>query len=133
MLTGPQIDLTEISYDTERETELVYGQGGAPRGAGKGNWKGEGKLKMKLEQYNILLIYVAAVKKTLFTIAPFTITAAWINADQGLSTDQLLRCHFKKSSKKAASGDKTMEVDLEFTFEDLEENGVSQTSGLNLL
>ena len=129
---GPQVDLTEIEYTGERDVESVYGQGGAPRGAGRGNWKGEGKMKMKREQYTFLLGYVAAVQKSIFTMQPFTITVNYMNNDQGMNNDQLLRCRFKKSGKKAAQGDKSLDVELEFICEDIEEDGVSQVSGLNL-
>ena len=128
---GPAIDLTEISDDVDRDLEQVYGQGSAPRGVGRGNVKCEGKLKMRRESYNQLLLFCAAPQKSIFTLPPFPITAAYGNLDQGLSTDQYMRCRFKKRSKKAAQGDKTIDVDLDFVFEDIEENGVSLLAGLN--
>ena len=131
--TGPAIDLTEIEYNWDRELEHVYGQGAAPRGVGRGNLKLDGKMTMKREQYNLLLAYAVAAGKSLPKLAPFTITCAYANEDQGLSTDQLMRVRIKSGAKSAKQGDKTSEVSLDFLFEDLEENGVSITSGLNLL
>ncbi len=131
--TGPAFDLTEINSDVTRDVELVYGQGTAPRGRGRGNFKGEGSLKMKREEYMKLQAYALAAGKSIFTLAPFTITAAYLNTDQGLSVDQYLRCTITGSKKKVAQGDKTAEVELPFVFEDLEENGQSLTAGMNLL
>ena len=130
---GPAIDLTEIEYNWDREMEHVYGQGAAPRGVGRGNLKLEGKMTMKREEYNRLLIYAAAAGKSLPRLAPFTITCAYMNDDEGMSTDQLLRVRIKHGAKAMKQGDKTSEVSLDILFEDLEENGVSITSGLNLL
>lgn len=128
---GVQLDLTEIEYEGSCEGESIYGQGSAPRGYGRGNYKAEGKLKMKREQYDFLLIYVASTGKSIFRLAPFTISAVYGNDAQGLSTDQVLKCRFEKSSKKAAQGDKSLDVELSFSAEDIEENGVSQAAGLN--
>lgn len=130
---GPQIDLTDIEYNSERELEHVYGQGSAPRGVGRGNWKGEGKLTMKREQYNLLVAYAMAAGKSIYTLSPFTITVAFMNMDQGLSTDQLIRCRFRKVGKSNSQNDKTSNVELEYLYEDQEEMGASQISGLNLL
>jgi len=131
--TGPAIDLTEIEHSWDRELEHVYGQGAAPRGVGRGNLKLEGKMTMKREQYNLLLIYAKGAGKSLPRLAPFTITCVYGNEDQGTSTDQLLRVRLKHGAKTMKQGDKTSEVSLDFLFEDLEENGVSITAGLNLL
>ena len=130
---GPIADISNIEYSGERDLELVYGQGAAPRGAGRGNWKGEGKMTLKLEDYQKLVIFADASGKSIYTIAPFTITVSYLNEDQGMVTDQLLRCRLKKSGKKAAQGDKTISVELEFVYEDLEEGGASQVAGLNLI
>lgn len=128
---GPQLDLVSIEYSGEREVELVYGQGGAPRGAGRGNWKGLGALKMHLEQYKSLLEYVQKQNRTIFTIPPFAITVTYGNDDQGLTVDQVLGCRFKRSARKSASGDKSVDVELDFVCTEIQESGVSQTAGLN--
>lgn len=130
---GPITDVTEIEYSGEREVELVYGQGAAPRGAGRGNWKGEGKMTLKIEDYQKLVMYAVAAGKTIYTLAPFTISVAYINEDQGMVIDQLLRVRLKKTGKKAAQNDKSINVELDFVYEDQEEGGVSQTAGLNLI
>lgn len=135
MPIGLMIDLKEIEYDTEMEVEHAYGQGSAPRGWQRGNWKGEGKMTMSREQYDLLLEYCRSQGRTIYTLPPFRITAAYVD-DEGeipaASTDQLLGCKIKKSGKKAAQGDKSVDVELEFIFEDLEENGVSQNADLTL-
>jgi len=130
---GPIANIVNIEYSGEREVESVYGQGAAPRGAGRGNWKGEGKMTLKVEDYKLLLEYAFAAQKTIYTLAPFNISVSYLNEDQGLVVDQLHRCRLQKSSKKAAQGDKSLDVELEFIFEELEEAGVSQTAGLNIL
>jgi hypothetical protein len=130
---GPQIDIESIEYSDERDIEHVYGQGAAPRGVGRGNYKAEGKVTLRKEGYDFLLVWVATTGKSIYSIAPFTITVAYMNTDNGLRSDQILGVRFKKKGKKAAQGDKSFSVDLEFIAEDIEENGVSSSQGLNLL
>jgi len=132
MPSGLQFDLQSIEYKHQRESEDVYGQGAAPRGEGRGNWSAEGKLVMKREGYSQFLNYVKAQQKTVYTIPKFSITAVYGNSDQGLSDDQLLRCRILEVDKKAAQGDKSLNVEVPFKFEDIEEDGVSATAGLNL-
>ncbi len=100
---------------------------------GRGNFKGDGKLTVLKEDYDLFNIYVKGTGKSIYTMSPFTITIACQNEDQGVRVDQLLRCRFKKIDHKASQGDKKLEVTLEFLFEELENDGGSQTSGLNFV
>lgn len=131
--TGLITTLQDIEYGWEAETEEVYGQGAAPRGIGRGNLKFSGKVTLLVEEYKLLLAYVAGTGKSITRISPFTITANYQNPDQGLNTDQLLRCRFKSGKKKISQGDKKATVDLDIVYEDQEENGVSVTAGLNFV
>lgn len=131
--TGLLVNVASIEYSSEREIEPVYGQGAAPRGVGRGNFKGEGKLTLLKEDYDLLVLYVGGTGKGIYGLSPFTITVTYQNEDQGVRIDQLLRCRFKKVDRKAAQGDKKLEVALDFLFEDIEDSGVSQTSGLNFV
>jgi hypothetical protein len=130
--TGPMADIQAVDHNWDRDLELVYGQGTAPRGVGRGNIKFEGTLTLLREEYNRLLLFAAAAGKSLTRLAPFTITLAYMNEDQGVSTDQLLRCRFKSGKKAAKQGDKTSTVELAFLFEGLKENGVDMVAGMNL-
>lgn len=130
--TGPQLDAFSVSWKSSKELEEVYGQGGAPRGFGQGNWKGEGELGLLREQFDLLVAYAAAAGvKGVYGIKPFPITVAYTNDDSGLRNDQLIGCKITEIDTSPKQGDKRIEVMLKFAItKDIENNGVSQTSGM---
>lgn len=131
--TGLALDIMELNYKSTRDVDAVYGQGAAPRGYGRGNWKGEGDLTMKREQYDQLLLYVAAAGKTIYTLPPFAITAFFGDAELGANEDKIKGVKIKSVDKGNKQGDKSLDVKLAFEIvEDIVENGVSQVSGLKI-
>ena len=46
------VEPTEISYDAERDEEVIYGKGGDPRGYGTGNRKNSVKMSMLREDFD---------------------------------------------------------------------------------
>ena len=54
---GMLINVENIEYSDEKETELQYGKGSKPTGYGAGNYKAEGKVTLQREELNKLLEY----------------------------------------------------------------------------
>lgn len=108
------VEPTEISYDVERDEELLYGKGGKPRGYGTGNYKNSVKMSMLREDYDELCTQIkkSGTSKFFDHIFP-KITVSYGNDGQKTVTDTLTNVKFNKYSGKAAQGDKSIKVDLE--------------------
>ena len=92
-----------------------------------------GDIEMLREQYNLLLAYCVAAGTTLPKLLPFTITANYMNDDQGLTTDELLGVKFKSGEHGSKQGDKTVSVKLGIVItKDIKQNGLSLASGLGI-
>ena len=51
-IPGMNLVVQEVSYDDEQEMEESYGKGSKPRGYGKGNYKGSGKMSLLRDDYD---------------------------------------------------------------------------------
>ena len=121
------VEPTEITYDTERDEEVVYGKGGNPRGYGTGNYTNSVKLSMLREDFNELCeqIKKKGVGKFFNYVFP-KITVSYGNDGQKISTDTLTNVKFNKFSGKASQGDKSIKVDVEgFAFGGVKINGMT--------
>lgn len=113
-LPGLDLVVQEISYDDELETEEAYGYGSMPRGYGNGNYKASGKLSLLRDDYDALLDYCKSQNIPFFRLVAPSIVVGY--ADEGSRTriDELKKVKFTKRSTKAAQGDKSIKVDLDF-------------------
>lgn len=119
-----EIELLEISYDDELEKEAKYGTGNKPRGYGSGNYKASGKLSMHREDYISLTEYAASKGKGIYDLVIPKIVVAYANDNLPMQMDVLPQVTFTKKSNKAAQGDKTLKIDLDFIIV-----GVIETNG----
>lgn len=112
----PGLDLVvqEISYDDEQEMEESYGKGNKPRGYGKGNYKASGKLSMHRDDYDDVLDYCKAKGIPFYGIEFPSVVVSYGNTGGRTRIDELKRVVFVKRSHKAAQGDKTLSVDIDF-------------------
>jgi len=110
---GVLIDIDSIEYSDGKEMELQYGKGSLPTGYGTGNYSSEGKVSLMREEFNRLLNYAKGLGKSLYTLPPFPITAAYANDDQPTTTDVLKGVKFSKTSTSVSQGDKNVKVDLD--------------------
>ncbi|MFR0755806.1 MAG: hypothetical protein ACLSHV_04020 [Hominisplanchenecus sp.] len=120
------VEPTEISYDAERDEEVIYGKGGDPRGYGTGNRKNSVKMSM-LEKILMRSATVMQKKgvKSFFNYIFEKITVSYGNDGQKVVTDTLTNVKFSKFSGKASQGDKSIKVDLEgFAFGGVNINGM---------
>lgn len=110
---GLNLQVTEISYDDEREAEEVYGTGAMPRGYGTGNYKSSGKLSMLRDDYDDLLAYCKAQGIAFYNLEIPAIVVSYANEGERTRIDELKRVKPVKRSHKAAQGDKSLSVDID--------------------
>ncbi len=120
------VEPTEISYDAERDEEVIYGKGGDPRGYGTGNRKNSVKMSMLREDFDeICNVMQKKGVKSFFNYIFEKITVSYGNDGQKVVTDTLTNVKFSKFSGKASQGDKSIKVDLEgFAFGGVNINGM---------
>ena len=112
-IPGLNLVLQEISYDAEQEKEESYVYGYKPRGYGKGNYKGSGKMSMHRDDYDDLLDYCKATGTPFFGVELPSVVVSYANPGSRTRIDELKRVVFTKRSHKAAQGDKTLSVDID--------------------
>ncbi len=122
------MEVQEISYDDELEKELKYGIGNKPRGFGTGNYKASGKLSLLLEDYEHLTNYAASKGKGIYDLVIPKVIVSYANDNLPIQTDVLPHVTFTKKSNKAAQGDKTIKVELDFIIA-----GVIETNDVKAL
>lgn len=113
-IPGLNLVVQEISYDDEQEMEESYGRGNRPRGYGKGNYKASGKMSMLRDDYDDVLDYCKATGKPFFGVELPSVVVSYANPGGRTRIDELKRVVFVKRSHKAAQGDKTLSVDIDF-------------------
>ena len=120
------VEPAEISYDAERDEEVIYGKGGDPRGYGTGNRKNSVKMSMLREDFDeICNVMQKKGVKSFFNHIFEKITVSYGNDGQKVVTDTLTNVKFSKFSGKASQGDKSIKVDLEgFAFGGVNINGM---------
>lgn len=120
------VEPTEISYDAERDEEVIYGKGGDPSGYGTGNRKNSVKMSMLREDFDeICNVMQKKGVKSFFNHIFEKITVSYGNDGQKVVTDTLTNVKFSKFSGKASQGDKSIKVDLEgFAFGGVNINGM---------
>lgn len=112
-IPGLALQVQEISYDDERETEEVYGAGAMPRGFGTGNYKASGKLSMLRDDYESVLDYCKRQGISFYALEIPSIVVSYANDGAKTKIDELKRVKFTKRSQKAAQGDKSLSVDMD--------------------
>lgn len=108
------MEVQEISYDDEQESEAIYGKGGRIRGYGTGNQKNSVKLSMLREDFNEMCrIIKSKGYKNFYKYVIPKITVSYADEGAATCTDTLNKVVISKRSFKAAQGDKSMKVDLD--------------------
>lgn len=113
-IPGLYLEVQGIDYNDELEKEPVYGFGSKPRGYGTGNYKADGKMSMLRDDYYELLDYCRKKGKPLYRLDIPKIAVSYANNGGKTRTDILNKVTFTKNSSKAAQGDKSLTVDLDF-------------------
>lgn len=121
------IELSEISYDDEQDAEIIPGAGGKIRGFGTGEKKNTVKVSMLREDYDEICRVLKTLKITNFYKYIFPkITVNYANESGQTVTDVLTKVKFNKRAFKAASGDKSLKVDLDgFSLGGITTNGIN--------
>lgn len=112
-MPGLALELQEISYDDELETELMYGKGKTPRGYTEGKYKASGKISILRDDYNDILDYCRANNIAFFKLMIPKILVSYANDGERTRTDVINNVKFSKRSNKVANGDKGFKVDLD--------------------
>ncbi len=109
------LEPTKIEYDGERETEPVYGKGGAVRGYGTGNLKHSAKLEMAEEDFDEYCRVAKANGYTnLYGFVMDKVTVTYADDGAPIQTDVINKLVLNKWGKSASQGDKSFNVSLEF-------------------
>lgn len=112
---GTLVAVEKIEYSDEKEFKPVYGKGAKPRAYGSGNYKGEGKLTLRREEFEKILAYCRLQGlKELYGLPPFPITVSYANEDRPLVTDVLQQCKFTKTGSGSEQGAEKVDVELDF-------------------
>lgn len=112
-IPGLALQVQEISYDDEDETEEVYGKGRRPRGYGKGNYKASGKMSLLRDDYDELLDYCKKKGISFYALEWPSVVVSYANQGERTRSDELKQVKPIKRSHKAAQGDKTLTVDID--------------------
>lgn len=111
---GLNLVVREISYDDEQEMEESYGKGYMPRGYGLGNYKGSGKMSMLRDDYDAVLDFCKAKNIPFYGMEIPSMVVSYANPGGRTRIDELKKVKFIKRSHKAAQGDKSLSVDIDF-------------------
>lgn len=112
-IPGLELELQEISYDDELETELIYGKGKTPRGYTEGKYKASGKISILRDDYNDILDYCKRNSISFYRLRIPKILVSYANEGMETRTDVLNNVKFSKRSNKVSNGDKGFKVDLD--------------------
>lgn len=112
-IPGLALEVQEISYDDELESELVYGRSPLPRGYGNGNYKASGKISLLRDDYNDILDYCKKNNISFYKLVIDKIIVSYANDGQPTRSDVINNVKFQKRTNKAANGDKSFKVDLD--------------------
>ena len=104
-IPGLNLIVQEISYDDEQEMEESYG---------RGNYKSSGKMSMLRDDFDDVLDYCKATGKPFYGVELPSVVVSYGNPGGRTRIDELKRVVFVKRSHKAAQGDKTLTVDIDF-------------------
>jgi len=110
---GELIGIQNIEYSDSKEVEPAYGKGSNPLGYGNGNYSAEGKLTLLKSEHDRFVGYAKKQGKTLYGLAPFSISVSYANEDQPTVTDILKACKITKVSRSSGQGDKEVKVEYE--------------------
>lgn len=113
-IPGLALQVTEISYEDEREIEEIYGKGAKPRGYGTGNYKSSGKMTMLRDDYDGMLDYCKQKGIAFYNLDIPSIIVSYANDGDRTRIDELRRVKFSKRSNKASQGDKKIAIELDF-------------------
>ena len=104
-------DIVSVSWEDEREKELLYGAGSEPIGYGVGKSKYAGSITLYLEQ--VLFIQSQVPDGKLTSILPFDFIIQFLpEGSNFMQTVTLRNCSFTSSKVAIKSGDLSVEVEL---------------------
>lgn len=110
------LEPTKIEYDSERETEPVYGKGGDVRGFGTGNKKHSAKIEMAEEDFDeYCRIAKSKGCKSIYNFELDKVTVTYADEGAPIQTDVINKLVLNKWSKSAGQGDKSFTISLEYT------------------
>jgi hypothetical protein len=125
-LPGTELIVQEISYSDELEKELAYGKGHKPRGYGTGNYKADGKLSLLKEDYDQLINYCKQQGVAFYSLVISKIIVSYANGEERTTSDVLNKVTFTKANNKAAQGDKSLKIDIDFLIVgEIKRNGLN--------
>lgn len=114
-IPGLNLVCQEIDYDDELDQEEVYGTGQKPRGYGEGNYKASGKISILRDDFDAVIAYCKGKNVPFYKLVIPSLIVSYANDGDRTVIDELKTVKFSKRSFKAAQGDKSLKVDLDFS------------------
>lgn len=114
-MPGLNLVCQEIDYDDELDIEEVYGTGQKPRGYGEGNYKCSGKITILRDDLDAVTDYCKAKGIAFYKLVIPSLVVSYANDGSRTRSDELRTVKFSKRSFKAAQGDKSIKIDLDFS------------------
>jgi len=99
---GAAVNITDISYNDEKEIEARYGKGSTPRGYGRGNYKASGSMTLDLQEFEALR---KGLGGNIYNAKPGQIVVGYANDDMPTVTDTLPDVKFTKTDTSSKQGD----------------------------
>lgn len=112
--------ITELKYETEQETEPVYGTGTEPIGIAEGNIKYSASIGLLAEEYTQLLSNLSK-GESITTLRNFIITCSY-KVQSKIYTDRINCYCMKKSGRELKQGDKSLPYTFDIEVIKIEEN-----------
>jgi len=104
MLGRNLVGFSEINYGDAQDTKGVYGRGRKIIGRVSGPYSANADITLEMGELEALIASLPA-GTTIYDIAPFDITVAYVNPENILVTHIIQGCVFTKQDRGAKSGD----------------------------
>jgi len=101
---GLDVEIQNISYESDRPVVETYGRGNTARGYGHQNLAQTGAIELNHRSFIALSAY-GATQGGILRIAPFVITVRYANTDQVTQVDILDAVKISKIATEASQGD----------------------------
>ncbi|MDJ1494157.1 hypothetical protein QNI19_14530 [Cytophagaceae bacterium DM2B3-1] len=122
VMANKTVAATNIEYDEDSEDTVIHVLGQKnPFATISGKSTFTGKITLMIDEYDSLQDSIPQ-GQSITKIAAFNILVARLDSNDRLRTDRLVKCKFKKVSKKFSAGENHATMELDITIGGIEPN-----------